>query len=78
MKKALKITSTEYVNMDSIVKWEILEDEIKLDTCNPEVFWHISLHPSGPFILSTPVPIQELKRIARELQEFMGIPQEKK
>lgn len=77
MKKALKIENGFFINMDSIVSFHINSDSIQIRTS-------VDVDDNGHYIaVKKPemlslfsfyeVPIQEMKRIERELKAYMGI-----
>lgn len=77
MKKGLIIENNFYLNMDAIITWRVSSEGISIMTsANTEKnrFLITTKEPElGTFPLYFVVPIQEVKRIIKEINEYMGI-----
>ena len=75
MPRGLKIESNFYLNMDSIITWKINSEGINIVTSftkNSRLLITTKepgIGMTSPYVI---VSIQELKRIIKELNEYMG------
>ncbi|ETR67516.1 MAG: hypothetical protein OMM_11510 [Candidatus Magnetoglobus multicellularis str. Araruama] len=77
MKRGLRIEEDHYLNMDSIVSWSFSNDSVSIMTPFNTEDNGILITTKKPGIVNLQqvhvVSIQEIKRITREIKEYMGI-----
>jgi len=77
MKRGLKIEEDYYLNMDSIIFWSFSTDSVSIITPYNTEDNGILITTQKPNIVNLQqvhvVSIQEIKRIIREIKEYMGI-----
>lgn len=76
MKKGLKIENNFYLNMDSIITWRISSEGISIMTSISTENNRILITTKEPEIGSVSnyliVSVQEVKRIIKDINEYMG------
>jgi len=77
MKRGLRIEEDYYLNMDSIVSWSFSNDSVSIMTPFNTEDNGILITTKKPGTVNLQqvhvVSIQEIKRITREIKEYMGI-----
>jgi hypothetical protein len=79
MKKGLYIKDNIFLNLENVITWQINDDSINFTIVGPEMFDTISVFVEGkdaPEHTPKPyyyVPPNELHRMKREINLYMGI-----
>lgn len=77
MKKGLKIDNNFYLNMDAIITWRVSSEGISIMTSAKTENNHFLISTKEPELGTFPVyfivSLQEMKRIIKEISEYMGV-----
>ena len=73
MKKGLRIENNFYINMDAIITWRVSNEGISIMTSSNRFLITTKEPELGAISHYFIVSVQEVKRIIKEINEYMGV-----
>ena len=75
MKKSLKLVDNHFLNMDSIIEWKYDKESVTISTSltteDNGIYLATEESQYGVYRYQLIVPVQEIKRVIREISEYM-------